>query len=107
MPSLAAVATSSFARSAAVRLLSTTSHFTSRPLPLLFFFNYHLRFLNTKCPSKLDPTSFGPPALGEPNISLLKGTDPIIQKSNLMRHCLCTLCKLLNCLDNWCRGAAL
>jgi hypothetical protein len=78
MPSLAAVAILLFRQSTANRLLAITSHFTNQPLPLLFFFDYRLKVLNSKCFSKLDPTSFRPLVLGKPNISFLKGIDPII-----------------------------
>jgi hypothetical protein len=78
MPSLAAVVILLFRRSAVDCLLAITSYFTSWLLFLLFFFNYCLGILNTKCPSKLDLTFFGPLALSKPNISLLKGTDLII-----------------------------
>jgi hypothetical protein len=75
VPSLAAVTILSFAWSAADRLLGTLSYFISWPLSFLFFFNYRLRVLNTKCSSKLDLISFSPPAFGECYISLLKCLD--------------------------------
>jgi hypothetical protein len=78
MPSLTTVTILSLGQSAADYPLGTTSYFTSWPLSLLLLFNYYLGFLNTKYSSQLYSCSFSPPALGKPNISLLKDTDPII-----------------------------